>query len=120
MSKLVELSTAVQQQVKNEYEYSPVRGAGRQLMDIVGDDEAAAALVLTDFENGLSVKGCEQKIKEWADKNHKGTTGWVPPEIADGIIREYFGLHKTAAKTQREQPKVQRPKKKTLSLTDFL
>ena len=112
----------LENQLEKEYEYSPVRGVAKQLMDIVGQDEQAAATVLEDLKNGLSIKGCESKIKAWVDKNHKGNSGYCPPHIADGIIREYFGLMKAGtAVPATPQPVVkQKPKGKTIILEDFL
>lgn len=115
MSILIELSNTVQRQVEKEYEFSPVRGVAHQLMDIVGQNEQTAAIVLEDLKGGLTVKGCEQKIKAWVDKNHKGSSGYCPPHIADGIIREYFGLGK-----QDAQPPQPKPKAKIINLEDFL
>lgn len=65
MSVLIELSNTVQRQVADEYEYSPVRGVAHQLMDIVGQNEQEAVIVLEDLKGGLTIKGCEQKIKAW-------------------------------------------------------
>ena len=118
MSVLIELSNTVQKQVEKEYEYSPVRGVARQLMDIVGQNEQAAAIVLEDLKGESTIQACERKIKAWVDKNHKGNSGYCPPYIADGIIREYFGLPKEDAEPQqRPQPK---PKAKIINLEDFL
>lgn len=120
MSILVELSNTVQKQVEKEYEYSPVRGVAHQLMDIVGQNEQAAAIVLEDLNGGSSIKECERKIKAWVDKNHKGNSGYCPPHIADGIIREYFGLPKQDAEpAPAPQPKP-KAKSKTINLEDFL
>lgn len=118
MSILIELSNTVQKQVEKEYEYSPVRGVARQLMDIIGQDQQAAAIVLEDLKGGLTVKGCEEEIKKWVDKHHKGNSGYCPPDIAEGIIRKYFGLAKADAEpAPAPQPK---PKAKIINLEDFL
>ena len=118
MSILVELSTTIQKQVENEYEYSPVKGVAQQLMDIVGHDEQAAAIVLEDLKGGQTVQGCEAKIKAWVDKNHRGHSGWCPPHIADGIIRKYFGLPEAGAEPRPPKPKA-KGKSRRISLEDF-
>lgn len=108
----------LENQLEKEYEYSPVRGVAKQLMDIVGSNEERAAVVLEDFAAGRTVKKCEQEIKKWVDGHHKGNSGYCPPDIADGIIRKYFGLPEAGEKPQqRPQPK---RKNKTINLADFL
>lgn len=119
MSILIELSNTVQQQVEKEYEYSPVRGVAHQLMDIVGNNENRAAVVLEDFAAGRNVKKCEQKIKKWVDGHHKGNSGYCPPHIAEEIIREYFGLAKADAEPASAPPKP-KAKGKTINLADYL
>lgn len=111
------MKNLIEMQIDDVYEYSPVRGCAAQLIDIVAGSEADAKLVVTDFENGLTVARCEAKIKAWVDKNHKGNVGWCPPHIAEGIIREYFGLGSAAEKPQAEKPKA---KAKVISFADAL
>lgn len=120
MSILIELSSTVQQQVEKEYEYSPVCGVAHQLMDIVGQDEQAAAIVMEDLNGGRTIQACEKEIKKWVDKNHKGNSGYCPPHIADGIIREYFGLAKADAWPEPAPQPKPKAKSKTINLADFL
>ncbi len=100
----------LENQLEKEYEYSPVRGVAKQLMDIVGNNENRAAAVLEDFAAGRTVKECEQEIKKWVDGHHKGNSGYCPPDVADGIIRKFFGLE--VIKTERQS--------KFINLEDFL
>jgi|GEM_PF-3397174 len=115
MSILIELSNTIAKQVEKEDEFSPVRMVGRQLMDIVGQNEQVAAVVLEDLKGGHTVHKCEAEIYKWAKAHKTGNRACCPPDIADGIIRKYFGLPENGEKTQ--QPK---QKNKTINLTDFL
>lgn len=118
MSILIELSNTIAKQVEKEDEFSPVRMVGRQLMDIVGQNEQAAAVVLEDLKGGHTVQKCEAEIYKWAKAHKKGNRACCPPDIADGIIRKYFGLPEDGEKPQqRPQPK---QKNKTINLADFL
>lgn len=82
----------IEQQIQKEHEYSPVRCCGMQLIDIVANDEQLAQLVCEDFTAGQTVQACEKQIKAWVDKNHKGNSGFCPPQKAEEIIRKFFGL----------------------------
>lgn len=67
----------------------PVWMCGEQLLEMIGQDVEAAKLVLDDMQHGgLSLTGCEKKIKAFATKNGNVCVG---PE-AEKIIRDYFGL----------------------------
>lgn len=108
------MKAEIEKQTEKEYEFSPVRGCAQQLIDIVGDNEKMAQLVCTDFENKMTVQECEKKIKAFVDKHHKGNCGYCPPQKAEQIIREFFGLGAAENKPQAAAaPKV-------LRLADFL
>ena len=90
----------------------PVWMCGEQLLEMIGQDAAAAKLVLDDLQHGgLSLTGCEKKIRGFAQKNGNCCTG---PE-AEKIIRDYFGLPErgTAPKPALE------PAAGLISLEDF-
>ena len=71
----------------------PVWMCGEQLLEMIGQDVEAAKLVLDDMQHGgLSLTGCEKKIKTFATKNGNVCVG---PE-AEKIIRDYFGLQERA------------------------
>lgn len=76
---------------------------GQQLKDICRDPECAR-LVAADLENpAMGLKHCAAKIKEWADAQRKKTKAscvCVPPDVAEGIIREFYGLPGKAAKAE--------------------
>lgn len=65
---------------------------GEQLKEIC-EDPACAELVAADLENErMSLTECEKKIKAYADKHKQGGFAYVSPKVAEGIIREFYGL----------------------------
>jgi hypothetical protein len=40
----------------------------------------------------MSIVEAEKKINEWADKHKKGSCCCVSPKVAEGILREFYGL----------------------------
>lgn len=72
---------------------------GEQLKDIIRGNEQAAELVNQDLENpDMSLEKCERKIKEYADKQEKhDDCVCVPPNVAEGIIRKFYGIPEQAA-----------------------
>ena len=69
---------------------------GEQLKDICRADPACAAIVAEDLENkAMSLEAVARKIKEYADaqkRKQKGNRVCVPPNVAEQIIREFYGL----------------------------
>lgn len=69
---------------------------GEQLKDICRTDPACAAIVAEDVKNKtMSIEHAAKKIKEYADgqkRKQKGNCVCVPPNVAEGIIREFYGL----------------------------
>lgn len=67
---------------------------GQQLMDICKKQKQYEQIVLEDLENpDMSLEKCEKQIKAWADKQkRKGNCVCVPPNVADEIIRKFYGL----------------------------
>ncbi len=74
---------------------------GEQLKDIIRENEQAAELVIQDLENpDMSLEKCERKLKEYADKQErKNNCVCVPPNVAEGIIRKFYGIPEQAAET---------------------
>lgn len=70
-------------------EDNKVYWVAEQIKDICRESEAIAELVYQDLANEqMSVKAVEKKIEAYA-KKHGGCT---PPQAADKIIREFYGL----------------------------
>lgn len=74
-------------------ENTPVWMVGEQLKDICREDASFEQIVAEDLENdGMSIDKAEKQIKAYADKNRKGNCACVPPNVADKIIREFYGI----------------------------
>lgn len=66
---------------------------GEQLKDICRREPLAGELVEKDLAiKEMSLDNCEKKIKAWADKHKKGSCAVVPPNVAEKIIREFYGI----------------------------
>lgn len=69
---------------------------GQQLKDILKADPSLEEIVDKDLDvKEMSLARCARKIKAWADEQHKQVKGncvCVPPDVAEGIIREFYGL----------------------------
>lgn len=80
---------------------------GEQLKEICYADPHCAEIVSQDLESqAMSLKNAAQKIKDHADELHKKNKGnfvCVPPDVAEGIIREFYGLP-AAGQEQKPQP----------------
>lgn len=102
-------------------EESPVWTVGEQLKDICRREPACAKIVAEDLENeGMTLEACEWKIKAWADSHRgKGNCVCVPPNVAEGIIRKFFGLPETGAVAPAPAAESPAPKKKTLDFDSF-
>ena len=92
---------------------------GEQLKDICCREPECAELVEKDLDvKGMGLEDCEKKIKAYADSHKKGKFACVPPNVAEDIIRKFYGLpdrreEKPVAPAQ-EQPAG------FVDLTDFL
>ena len=90
-------------------EETDVYMVGQQLKDICRREPECAPLVLADLDNSdMSLKAAAGKIKAWADakkKEKKAKCVCVPPDVAEGILRKFYGLPDTpdAGQSQPEQ-----------------
>ena len=101
---------------KQQGQRGPVWMCGEQLLEMIAPDEEAAKLVLDDLKHGgMSLKGCEAKIREFARKNGSCCTG---PE-AEKIIRKYFGMPEQTAAPKPEPAAPPAPAGNIVNLEDF-
>ena len=74
---------------------------GEQLKDICRQDPHCAEIVAQDLENpSMSIVECEKKIKAKSDeiqKKNKQKCVCIPPNVAEQIIREFYGLPEAPA-----------------------
>lgn len=93
-------------------EGSAVFYVGEQLKDICRESEYNADIVSTDLDNSeMSIVKCEKKIADYASKHKNGNCGCCPPQVADGIIRKFYGIPEAG-----EAPKPSN----MLDLSDFI
>lgn len=74
---------------------------GEQLKDICRNEPACAEIVAQDLAvAAMSIVECEKKIKAYADKQKRtGNCVCVPPNVAEKIVREFYGLPAAGDKT---------------------
>jgi len=79
---------------------------GEQLLDIASESELNRELIERDLEvEGMSLSDAAKKIKEYADKNRgKASSFAVSGKVADGILREFYGIGKCAAPAATPEP----------------
>lgn len=112
----------IEAQQKKAPEYSDVWMVGEQLKDICRQEPESEKLIGADLD-AITLADAAQKIEDWADAKHKKTKGncvCVPPQVAEGILRECYGL---GAKAEKPEAPVQEAAKQappSLALDDFL
>lgn len=78
------------------HENTDIWMVGQQLKDILRGDPTLEEMVDKDMDvEDLSLANAAKKIKALANEQHKKTKGscvCVPPDVAEGIIREFYGL----------------------------
>lgn len=99
---------------------------GEQLKDICRQDPSCAAIVAADLENqDMSLEKAEQRIKAKADElrksMHNASCVCVPPNVAEAILREFYGLPEAGGKTEATHgTPAQVADQGLISLEDFL
>ena len=98
---------------------------GEQLKDICRQDPSCADIVAADLENPeMSLEKAERKIKAKADELRQGmkeaTCVCVPPNVAENIIRKFYGLPAAGAKPVTPSSPAQAGDQGMISLEDFL
>ena len=119
MGYIEEMKLQIEKQIENEDKGSTIRCCGMQLMEIVGSDEKLAQLVCEDFANKRTLQECEKKIEAFAKAHKKSNRGCCPPNRAEEIIREYFGLG-SAEQPAKAPTQMPAPKPKVISFADML
>lgn len=87
---------------------------GEQLKEICRHEKESAELLDKDLDaEGMSLADAAKQIKAYADKHRKGNFSYVAPDVAEGILREFYGLPGRMADEPKKTGKL-------LSLEDFL
>lgn len=86
----------IAEQQKSLGEFSTPWMVGEQLKEICTREPDKAELIAQDLAiPEMSLVNAEKKIKAWADKQKRTGNGvGVPPNVAEGILREFYGLGK--------------------------
>ena len=89
-------------------ENTPAWMVGEQLKDICRCDPHCAELVEQDPENAsMSIVEAEKKIKAYADKQKRtGNCVCIPPNVAEKIIREFYGLPGAESRLETAVPQL--------------
>lgn len=98
-------------------ENTPEWMIGQQLKDICRREPESAKLVEQDLMGALTLEGCAKKLKAKADELHKAQKGncvCITPDVAEAVIREYFGLPAQGKEPEKETTG------SVLDLADFL
>ena len=119
MTNLEKVIEKITKQQEGLDEGSPVFCVGEQLKDIATREELSAELLAQDLENEeMSIEKAEAKIKEYSDKNHKKAKCFcVTPNVAEGILRKFYGLPSPDAAGSNPVPK---QNSSFIDLSDFL
>lgn len=107
---------------QNGHDYTDIWMVGQQLKDILRGDPTLEEIVGKDLDvKEMSLANAAKKIKAFADEQHKqikGSCVCVPPDVAEGIIREFYGLPSCSTSAQ---PTVTVPEESDLpDFADFL
>lgn len=94
MSKVYEELVALIESQQAGKENTAVFMVGEQLKDIGAESDANAEILLQDLKlPEMNIEKAEAQIKAYADKNKgKANCFCVSPKVADGILREFYGL----------------------------
>jgi hypothetical protein len=95
----------------------PVFTIGEQLKDIAAREPISAELLEKDLViKEMSLEAAEKKLKEYADKHHKGAGGFcISPKVAEKILREFYGLPEAG-----KAPAEPAPQEGYIDLSEFL
>lgn len=93
---------------------------GEQLKDILSREPEYEELIDRDLDiKEMSLECAERKIRDWSDKQKRnGNCVCVPPNVAEDIIREFYGIPKATAKPERVPEK--KPSSNIIDLADFM
>lgn len=89
----------IEEQQKKVKKNSPAWCVGEQLKDMVRNEPKIGDILSCDLDVAeMSIVEAEKKIKAYADGNRHGSVGFVPPQEADRILRDFYKLPKREKK----------------------
>lgn len=96
MSKIYdELLALIESQQKGK-ENTDVFMVGEQLKEMGAESDHNAEILVQDLSmKEMNLVAAAARLKDYADKNHKGAKCFcITPIVADGILRGFYGLQK--------------------------
>ena len=95
----------IEQQQKKLEKNSAAWVVGEQLKDICRSEPASAALLAEDMgKDGMTLADAEKQVRAYADTHRHGNFAFVPPKVAEDILRKFYGLP-DGPDGKEEQPK---------------
>lgn len=93
MTKYEELVALIESQQTGK-ENTDVWMVGEQLKEIGAESEHNAEILLQDLQiEKMNIVAAAAQLKAYADNNHgKEKCFCISPKVADGILREFYGL----------------------------
>lgn len=106
MANMEALRKLIQDQ-QGSTETEPRYMIGEQLLEMAEREPACAELLEKDLVvKEMSLDAAAKKMKEYADKNHKGAGCFcITPKVAEKILREFYGLPDPGKEPEQEAPK---------------
>lgn len=94
---------------------------GEQLKDICRREPNSAELIAQDLAVAeMSLVEAEKKIRAYADSHKKGNFSCVTPDVADSILRKFYGLSKPENVVVTPAAPAAKSASKIVDLSDFL
>lgn len=116
-----ELLEKISQQQKDK-EFTDIFMVGEQLKDICRNNSHATELVLSDLDvPEMSLEKCAGEIKKEADRLHREKRGkciCIPPDMAEGIIRKFYGIPEDSAECRTQS--AEQSSDNIIRLEDFI
>ena len=83
-------------------EKGPAYFVGEHIKSILKNaPEGASEIVLADLElETMSIEECEKLIKKYADEHKEGSMAFVPPDVAENIICDFYKIGTILGKTK--------------------
>lgn len=104
MANLEALTKLIREQQGKDTE--PRYMIGEQLLEMAQREPQCAEILEKDLVvKEMSLAAAEQELKKYADKHHgSARTFCITPKVADGILREFYGLPKAGEVPAKETP----------------
>lgn len=107
----------IEAQQKGKGTGTPAWMVGEQLKDMLRNEPWLEDLLDKDLDvKEMSLAAAEKKIKAYADGHKSGNFACVTPAVAEGILREFYGLPGGEKNDQPAPPR----NDKIISLADYL